>query len=625
MFQHLQFSWSVSPSLNIFLFLALPATPFLSWLTIRATGMLVATIGSPHEYPDTTWTSALVVFIAVSLTSALLASLVTYALEILNMRSIVRLQQLIALATLIPNAPRHHSDSAQDGAAIDDGIIASAFSQSRDYMARSGIQALWSIYFARAAAVGAFIVVAQWNVLCAVILVVVFYTVGRIHGSYLEHTYAHLYGENDNARRAEYFRSLSFTRSGAAELRVFGLAPWLLRGFRVHREASHARTTLTRRSQFFQMLAIASGLALCVIVVVFLMSRELHDGALTSAQFVMLVESLVGFVAFGPIDDFSDIVARQRAQLKTLYPLYQVNDLNPFSRHDVASLLRNVNANEDIDHHIERRNQYEEHSDIVVDVDSLSFTYPESKTKALDSVSFRVHQGERVALVGKNGSGKSTLLNVIAGRIHSTDKVSSPCTIDGLISLIPQQFPRYELSLRENIVPADDTHTIELSLLSDAAAQTSLNEIISEDNFTTILNSAYEHGRDLSSGQWQRVALARMIADIAIQSKQDPGTPPIVLLDEPTSTLDVRTEKEIFEAFFSVSEGWTSIVATHRLGSIKDVDRIIVLDHGRIVEEGSHAKLMAADGLYADLYRAQAELVTGNPVISHDESATHES
>ncbi|MGW7482667.1 ABC transporter ATP-binding protein [Nonomuraea muscovyensis] len=235
----------------------------------------------------------------------------------------------------------------------------------------------------------------------------------------------------------------------------------------------------------------------------------------------------------------------------------------------------------------------------------VTFTYPGADRPALSDVSVTLGRGEVVALVGENGSGKTTLAKLLAGLYrpqHGTihwDGVDLGAfdgeTLRRSISVIAQDHTRWPLTVRENIVmgrpPEDDR-------LAAACAAAGADEVVAglAGGYDALLDRRFRGGHDLSGGQWQRIAVARgFYRDAAL-----------VIFDEPTSALDARAEHALFERIRGHAEGRTIVLITHRLASVRYADRIYVLDHGTVAEQGTHAELMAREGLYADLYELQA-------------------
>ncbi|RJL35274.1 ATP-binding cassette domain-containing protein [Bailinhaonella thermotolerans] len=233
------------------------------------------------------------------------------------------------------------------------------------------------------------------------------------------------------------------------------------------------------------------------------------------------------------------------------------------------------------------------------------FTYPGAATPALRGVSVEIKRGEVIALVGENGSGKTTLAKILAGlytpgggvvRWDDTDLAHvNPEHLRTRTAVIAQDHTRWPLTARSNITMG--TERGEPALLA-AAAVAGADEVVARLplGYRTLLDRRFKDGHELSGGQWQRIAVAR-----GFHRECD-----LLICDEPTAALDARAEHALFERVRAHAEGRTVILITHRLASVRYADRIYVLDHGRVVEHGTHEALMRNDGLYADLYTLQA-------------------
>ena len=239
----------------------------------------------------------------------------------------------------------------------------------------------------------------------------------------------------------------------------------------------------------------------------------------------------------------------------------------------------------------------------------VSFRYPEADRPVLEHCSFTIHPGECVGLVGLNGSGKSTIVKLLCRFYDTSD---GEILIDGvnireyqldklraLFGTLFQETVAYSFTLRENIALSDLDGIEDAERIGKACIQSGVTDFTADwekgidENMT---RRFAEDGKELSGGQWQRVALARAFF----------RNSPVILLDEPSAALDPVAEHQIFEDFKQISKGKSTILISHRLSSIRLADKILVLENGRILEEGGHDALLAKGGRYAYLFGLQA-------------------
>jgi ATP-binding cassette, subfamily B, bacterial len=240
--------------------------------------------------------------------------------------------------------------------------------------------------------------------------------------------------------------------------------------------------------------------------------------------------------------------------------------------------------------------------------ESVSFRYPGSGRKVLDDVSLSIRPGEHVALVGENGAGKTTLIKLLC-RLY--DPTAGSITIDGAdlgryesgslrreISVILQDYARYHTTARENIWFGDVALPQADPRIMEAARQSGADRVIAKlpMGYETVLGKWFEDGEELSAGEWQKVALARAFLR---ESR-------IIVLDEPTSSLDAGAEYEVFQNFDRLAEGRTVILISHRFSTVRMADRIFVLENGGIADSGTHEELIRRAGTYAQLFESQA-------------------
>lgn len=241
----------------------------------------------------------------------------------------------------------------------------------------------------------------------------------------------------------------------------------------------------------------------------------------------------------------------------------------------------------------------------TIELNNVSFSYPGSKANAINSISLKIAQGEHVAIVGENGSGKTTLVNLICGLYSpskGTVKVNGNETINRqYISAIFQDFCKYHASIKDNIIISDINHPLDNTKFMECCKATGINQIVEkyQDKYDAMVGGFSESGTNLSGGQWQKIAIARALY-------RDQAN--IMLLDEPAAALDAEAEESLYSHFDEITKDKTTILISHRLAATKVVDRILVMKDGKIVEDGTHSDLMNKNGVYANMFRMQADL-----------------
>jgi ATP-binding cassette subfamily B protein len=241
--------------------------------------------------------------------------------------------------------------------------------------------------------------------------------------------------------------------------------------------------------------------------------------------------------------------------------------------------------------------------------ESVGFRYPDQERWAVRGVSFRIAAGERVALVGENGAGKTTLVKLLT-RLY--DPTEGRILLDGVdlrqydivslrqsVGVIFQDFFRYDLTARENIaVGWIDAHR-DQARIEESASKSLAAEVVEglEHRYDHVLGRRFDGGANLSGGEWQKVALARAYMRDA----------QVLVLDEPTAALDARAEFQVFQRFSELTAGRMAVLISHRFSTVRMADRILMLENGSVLEDGSHEDLLALKGRYAELFNFQAQ------------------
>ncbi|HEV7587866.1 MAG TPA: ABC transporter ATP-binding protein [Longimicrobium sp.] len=391
-------------------------------------------------------------------------------------------------------------------------------------------------------------------------------------------------------RRSEYLRSLAMEPAAAKEIRVFGLAGWMVGEYGdAWLDALGLMWRNRKAERGLNAIALAA-VALSHAAVLGALGLAAAHGEVSLAALFVFVQAAIATADLGLIGDAQGWTAQALAlsgRVAGLRSRFGAAPLPPAPR----AAARSARS-----------------KGVAVRLEGVRFTYRGREAPTLDGLTLEVPAGQSLAIVGENGAGKSTLVKLLcglyephAGRV-ALDGGESPSAARGKVAVIFQDFVRYRLPLRENVgfghLPSlGDTAALE-GALRDAGGAALLAGL--PDGWDTVLSREFEGGVDLSGGQWQRVALARALAAVR-------GGAGLLILDEPTAALDVRAETELFERFLELTSNVTTILVSHRLSSVRRADRIVVIDGGRVAEDGTHDELMRAGGRYARMFTLQAE------------------
>lgn len=382
-------------------------------------------------------------------------------------------------------------------------------------------------------------------------------------------------------RLADYSYRLAVDPPAAKEMRLFGLADWVIDRFARQRRRLYDLQFEATRLHQRPVLGALTIVVVANLLAFWTLGARAADGGLSLAGAVVALQAAIGIsaIAFGGLNWALDGAA---APVAAVVALERVTG-------PAGALATGGTAVVPAGHGPELRFR------------DVSFGYPGGPL-VLDGFDLTVPAGRSLAIVGQNGAGKTTLAKLLC-RLY--DPTSGSIEVDGVdlraidlvdwrrhVTAVFQDFVRFELPLRDNVAPSGAPDAdIEAALAAAGAAGVA--------DLDTTLATGYPGGRDLSGGQWQRVALARALGAVRAGAG-------VVLLDEPTAQLDVRGEAEIFERILAATAGRTTILVSHRFSTVRQADRICVLEHGRVVELGTHDELMARDGRYRTMFDLQA-------------------
>lgn len=398
-------------------------------------------------------------------------------------------------------------------------------------------------------------------------------------------------------RKGYYLRSLAMDSSAAKEIRVFGLAGWLRTTYReVYLIWLRPLWAARRRILRWGFLAYATW-GLAIGAVVFGVFGHHAVGTLTLTDFALVAQAAMASLRLSGYYEESD--------MQTAIGISGYDQVKRF-----ASIVEEFPAAVS---GAARPAALEQRG--TVHFDHVTFGYP--GRAVFDDLDLTIPMGRCTAIVGVNGVGKTTLVKLLARlyepsqgaiRVDGVDVRSYPVEEwRARIGVIFQDFLRYEASAADNIGFGAIDHVDDRDGIRAAARAVGIDEALDAlpAGLDTPLARHLTGGADLSGGQWQRIALARALFAVRNGSS-------MVILDEPTASLDMRAEATFFDRFAELTRGTTTLLISHRFSTVRHADEIVVLDGGRVVEQGDHEALMARGGRYARLFRLQGDLVAGD-------------
>lgn len=380
-------------------------------------------------------------------------------------------------------------------------------------------------------------------------------------------------------RESDYFKKLLSDKHSLVDLRVYKAVNFIYEKFsKANKEKVDERISTSIKNQKYFIVSNIL-ITMWVISILYMVYKNIMDASINIGLFVAIIIS---------ID--------------------QILSLSENISYDFSFISQNILNLEHFEKFMSQKEEYDKANQSKIDSSfiefkNVSFTYPNTKDKVLDNISFKIDMNKTLALVGKNGSGKSTIIKLILklykvdtgeiliGNINIDD--ISRSQLQDLFSVVFQDFSKYEITVRENVALSDINKIDDYMKIRNCLDSFKLSEL---GNLDQNLGKIKEDGIDLSFGQWQKLALARAIFKQAT----------FTIFDEPTSSLDPISENKMYENLHILSSTHGSIFVSHRLASCKMCDEIILIDDGKVKERGSHKDLIYKNGLYKKMYEEQS-------------------
>lgn len=519
----------------------------------------------------------------------------------------VRQRRALHLAgILLSPAGIHHLDDASASARA-----TQLLENSRTWQILGATQNASATVASRLTGIAPLVIVAAWHPLAALALLALALVVSRVWVLYLGHLLDTTSGSDlsEEQQRTRYAFRVAAGESTAREVRLFGMLPWLRPRLAGHERGTPLFTAdvpLTRAADGVALVSAAALVAVVLVAVGQALAGEFDVGRLAS-----LIAAAAGILdRFGPIGDPQSLLLKAAR-----------------THRETEQLLRDLRAADPAEpEHPQERDSVPPRAPATstaraaepgprtadaagLEISGLTFGYPQREQLVLRDLDLVVPAGQTVGVVGANGAGKSTLMSLIAGLETPT---SGTVAVGGAptrpaaegrpqVAMILQDFSRFPLDVQDNVMLGRDADPERVrELLHRCGGEEVLARLDAQHSgLSTPLSPGRTGGTDLSGGQWQRLALARALAAV----EDGAG---LLILDEPTSALDVRAEAALFADLMALTGGVTTLLVSHRLSSVRRADRIVVLEGGSLVEDGTHEQLMDSAGRYAEMFSLQA-------------------
>jgi ATP-binding cassette subfamily B protein len=394
------------------------------------------------------------------------------------------------------------------------------------------------------------------------------------------------------SNRISHFQELQ----KAVDVILLKLKDWLKGQIRDRKISYNEKIIIAERKKSLSYSALSLWYLLFLFAAIALMTKEALAGSIAVGGLLLAFNTYTRF--YQTINGYVESISFTEEAARYAARWFELFELKP----KIASRDNAV------------RNSYK--TPPLIEFRNVSFRYPGESAEnplVLQNLSFTISPGEKIAIVGVNGSGKTTMIKLLC-RVY--DPTEGAIYINGTdlrdihlddwqqaIGILFQDFPIYNLTIRESIGVGRIDEEINEERVQQAARFSGADEFIT--SYDQLIWKEFKDGIDLSKGQHQRLAVARMFYRNAV----------ITILDEPTASIDAVTEEKIFSALEEHMEGKTVILITHRFSTVKNADKILMMEHGRIIEQGSHRNLMALNQKYAELYNMQAKRYLENAKI----------
>jgi ATP-binding cassette, subfamily B, bacterial len=582
----------VGPQYRVLLFMVLAVSALVPSIEAALVGHIVSQVSDGYAedaepLPLTQLLPSLSILLAVLLAAQLANSREGAARYAIRRQVDERLRFRLRATVNKPSTLRHLEDSATQDAIASVVPHGSWLEESPG----AGLVAQCALLSRYLGAVAAASVLAVYSPMLAVAALTVMLAVRQ---SFRRDWYATVDVEHEisgSKRKVDYLAEIVGSPASARELRTYNLGDWVMERHRAITARTISRMWLAkrrvlRRQSLAFLTTAASALAVFLWPVLAAVHGDLDPGALTAQ---LLVAWTV--LSMGTSVDEGLLIRRSSRSLATLEHLerrFQASE--PVSETTGGRDVRNWD---------------------LIKFEGVSFSYSEDLDPILDDLWLEIRNGEKVGIVGSNGVGKSTLVKLLAGLYRPT---RGRITVDGVplaeidmtrwrryLSVAFQDFIHYDLPIRDNIGLSSPENLGDAASLEESADRVGMKTIVDglPKRWDTTLSRSYRDGAELSGGQWQRVGLARALFGLR-------GNGSILVLDEPTSHLDAQAELDLVSEILDGADVRTAIVISHRLTSIRHLDRIVVLRNGRVVEDASHDELVSLGGEYARMFATQA-------------------